>query len=335
MKTNSRISTLLHILLLVSVLILASGCASSTPTQPAEPPTEVSVRLKWTHQVQFSGIYLADSEGYYAAENLKVTVDPVDFNEIESVKKVMSGQNTFGVASADEIIAARSQGLPVKAIAVIFRISPLVLMSIDDVKLNSPQDLIGKRVGVHAGQAYTVYSALLNQTGIDPAQIDYSEAKAFDVLECLKTVDVCTAYTTDGVVSAQMKGHEVSMILPGDYGVPFYADVVFTTDDYIAQHPDIVERFLRATLKGWQVAIENKEKAADAALKYDPNLDRDFQIRSMTATIPLVTSGNLPIGVMEDNVWKLMYDILLQQKVIKEFDITTAYTKEFMDKIVK
>jgi NitT/TauT family transport system substrate-binding protein len=334
MKTKSVRYSRAAFIVFILLALFISGCGGKT-TVPAAPLTEVSVRLKWTHQVQFAGIYTADKDGYYGEENLKITIDPVDFGQMDTVKDVVDGKHIFGVASADEIIGARSRGVPVKAIAVIFRISPLLLMSIDDVKINKPEDLLGKTVAVHAGQASTVFSAFVSKTGLDTSQFTRVDASSFDILECLQTADVCTGYSTDAVISAQMKGHETSSILFGDYGVPFYADIIFTTDDYMAQNPDVVERFLRATIRGWKTAIENPEKSVATALTFDPKLDKEFQTLSMKATIPLVDTGVQPIGVMEPDMWQQMYDILLEQKAISAFDVTTAYTSEFMDKISK
>jgi NitT/TauT family transport system substrate-binding protein len=328
MKTKP-VYTLIAILVTLTLVLTACGGPAKAPA------ANISVRLKWTPQVQFAGVYVADKEGFYGEENLTVKIDPVDFNEIDSVKKVLDGQDTFGIASADEIIAARSKGLPVKAIAVVFRISPLLLMSVDNVKIAKPEDLYGKTVAVHAGQASVVYSAFINKTGLDASQINLVEAKAFDILECLSSADVCTGYATDAVIAAQLKGHETSALLFGDYGVPFYADVIFTTDDLIAKDPALVERFLRATLKGWQTAIENPQKGVDDTVFYASDLDPVFQLRSMQATIPLVDTGTQPLGVMEPAAWQTMYEILLEQKAISAFDITTAYTSQFMDAMYK
>jgi NitT/TauT family transport system substrate-binding protein len=294
------------------------------------------VRLKWTHQTQFAGIYAAEKEGYYAAENLKVTIEPVDFNQMLSVDKVAQGKNTFGVGAADEVIVARANGAPVRAIAVIYRISPQVYMSIGNIKVSKPQDLIGKRVGIGQGSGFWTFNAMISKAGIDPSLIKVQDPKTFDTLECAKTFDVCNAYSTDAIVKANMQGIPNTAIWPGDFGVPFYADVIFTTDDFIAKNPDVVERFLRATIRGWQTAVENPEKATDDTLTFDPKLDRAFQLLSLKATIPLVDTGTLPIGVMEPEMWQQMYDILLSQKVITtSFDVTTTYTSQFMDKIKK
>jgi NitT/TauT family transport system substrate-binding protein len=334
MKTKSFVNWI-GVLVILSFLI--SGCSGSAES-PA-PQAEISVRLKWVHQAQFAGIYMAAKEGFYGEENLKVTIEPVDFDQMVSVDKVKEGKNTFGIGAADEVLVARANGVPVKAIAVIFRISPQIYMSIGDVKVTKPEDLIGKRVGIGAGSGQWTFNAMIGKAGIDPSQITIEDPKTFDTLDvCLKEMkyDVCNAYSTDAIVKADMQGIESSAIWPGDYGVPFYADVIFTTDDFIAKNPDIVERFLRATIRGWKAAIENPEKATDAALTFDPKLDKAFQLASLKATIPLVDTGTQPVGVMEPEMWQQMYNILLEQKVItKPFDVSTAYTSQFMDKISK
>lgn len=124
-----RVSTAHHLgrcfaiaLLLGSALFTA--CKSSKPTPE---PDQVSVRLKWLHQTQFAGIYVADQEGYYAQEGLVVKIDPIDLEQQITLEYVLSGENDFAIAAADELIIARNEGQPsVRAIAVIFKITPPV-----------------------------------------------------------------------------------------------------------------------------------------------------------------------------------------------------------------
>lgn len=121
-------------------------------------------------------------------------------------------------------------------------------------------------------------------------------------------------------------------IWPSDYGVPFYADVLFTTDQMIEQKPEVVRRFLRATLKGWEAAIQDPEQAADVTLAYIPNGDKAFQLGMLKASIPLIDTGDLPIGTMQPEIWQTMYQILLEQGIITTpFDVSSAYTLQFME----
>ncbi len=328
MKKNStrRIQIILGVFILFT--LLTSGCAA--------PVSDVSVRLKWLHQTQFAGIYVADKEGYYKEENLNVAIEPVDFEQMLSSDKVALGKNTFGVGSADEVLVARSNGVAIKAIAVVYRINPLIYMSLGNGKLNKPEDLIGKKLAISEGQSTYLLNALLSKSGISPSQLEIQKSPTFDPIECLQIAEVCDAYSTSGLVSTELKGMESSALWPSDYGVPFYADVIFTSNDMIIQQPEVVERFLRATLRGWQSAIENTEKATDITMTYAPDMDRDFQLGMLKASVPLIDTGILPIGVMEPDMWQQMYDILFEQGVIVvPFDLSTAYTNEFMDKIAK
>lgn len=315
----------------ISLLVFLAGCGSQPGNQ--ESLTEVSVRLKWVHQVQFAGLYIADQTGLYARENLKVQIDPVDFANT-SIDQVVSGKNTFGVASADEVLVARSQGKPVKAVAVIYRISPLIFMSVDGMQLRQPEDLIGKKLSISAGQGTWTLKAMLSRAGIDEGLVELEQASTFDTLECLESADVCDAYYIDGLLRADMQNRNPSVLWPGDFGVPFYADVLFTTDDLIAKDPDLVQRFVRATVLGWQQAIESPQEAVNATLAVDPELDPDFQLRAMQASIPLVDTGLVQIGSMDSDIWQLMYEILLEQNVITSpFNIASAYTSTFVDAI--
>jgi ABC-type nitrate/sulfonate/bicarbonate transport system substrate-binding protein len=310
--------------LMVITATMLSACSS--------PLADVSVRLKWLHQVQFAGNYVAAQEGYYKDEGLNVTIEPINFDEINTtIELVASGRNDFGITSAEQIIVARSKGIPVRAVAVIFRTSPLVLISMDDVVIAKPEDLIGKNVGIYEGQSSLTYTTMMQNAEIDLNLLTTGVPTSFNTMECLTTFDVCSGYATDGVVEIESKGHTPHVIWPNEYGVPFYADVIFTTDDYIAQHPDVVAGFVRATLKGWQTAIENPTLATDDTLVFDPELDKDFQVTSMRASIPLLDTGNVQLGLMEDHIWQTMYDILLGHQVISNsLDINSVYTNEFI-----
>lgn len=322
---NKKIFALFFFLFSILFLVACNGQSKTM--------TDVSVQLKWLHQAQFSGNYVAVEEGYYADEGLNVTLNPVNFDEIASIEElVASGASTFGISGADQVLIARSKGLPVKAVAVVYRINPLVLVSIDDVLVYKPADLIGKTVGAHQGQATIVSQTMLKNAGVDLSQVNFVQPTTFNALECLATADVCSAYSIDGVVEIELKGHTPHVLWPNEYGVPFYADVIFTTDDYIAQHPDIVAAFVRATFKGWQKSIEDPNLAVKDILVFDPTLDQAFQLASVNASIPLVDTGSIQLGVMEGNIWQLMYTTLLEQgQFAAPFDILQAYTNQFVE----
>jgi len=95
-----------------------------------------------------------------------------------------------------------------------------------------------------------------------------------------------------------------------------------------------VERFLRATLKGWYYAIENPAEAVDMTLQYDATLDREHQVRMMETQTPLIHTGEAEIGRMEDSVWQRMHQMLLGGGVLTQpINMAGVYTTQFLNKI--
>ncbi len=316
-------------ILLLSGLLMA--CVSSTFQ---EEPEQVSVRLKWLHQTQFAGLYVAEQEGYYADEQLAVTLEPVDFEQRSPVDKVLAGENDFGIDGSGEIIIARSEGKPVRALAVIYRITPSIFLVKPDAGIRSPQDFLGQKIAISPGDASVLYRAMMESLQLDRSQIEETIYTGFDLWECWDIAPVCPNYATNGPILLRQAKQDFELIWPGDYGVSWYGDILFTSDQMIAEKPEVVERFVRATLRGWQQAIEDPELAIAATLIYGDDLDEAFQREAMRASIPLIDTGEFPIGQMEAQTWQNIHDILLTQGIISEpLDLDTVYTNEFIEKV--
>jgi ABC-type nitrate/sulfonate/bicarbonate transport system substrate-binding protein len=119
-----------------------------------------------------------------------------------------------------------------------------------------------------------------------------------------------------------------------DYGIRFYADTIVASEKLIRQKPELVKRFLRATLKGWRYAIENQVEAVELTLKYDPTLTKDLQLKMIKAQIPLIHTGNVNIGWMEKSIWEEMHQTLLDAGVLAQpINLTEAYTMQFLNDI--
>jgi len=324
--------TLIHLTFYTLLLSLSGLLLACTSSAIGPPPEPVSVRLKWLHQTQFAGLYMADQEGYYAAEQLQVRLDPVDFEQSSAIDQVLAGQNDFGISAAEDIIIARSQDKPVRAIAVIYRINPGILLIKPDSGIQSPQDFLGRKVAL-APDGSPVYKAMMKRLGLDRSQVEEIIYPGFDLWECWDLAPVCPNYATNGPVLLQQAGQPFSLIWPSDYGVDWYGDVLFTSDHMIAENPDRVARFVRASLRGWQHAIEAPDLAVTAALAYNPELDETFQRQALRASIPLIDSGRLPLGYMEAQVWQSVHDILLEQDLMATpLDVDQIYTNEFVEK---
>ncbi len=316
-----------------SALILAVGLLTACAASDGEPD-QVSVRLKWQHQAQFAGIYVAEQEGYYAEENLDVIIEPLDMDRQVTTEYVLNGENDFALGAPEELMIAREEGHPVKGVAVIYKIVPLVYMAPAEMGIESPHDFPGKTVALSPGQGTYLYEAIMGELGLDREQVNEIDMPSWDVLECWETADVCPGYAIKDIPYVNQHGVTVEAVWPGEYGVPFYGDVLFTTDGFIEENPDVVERFVRATLKGWQRAIEAPEVAVDAIVAFAPDADRVMEMASVEASIPLIDTGVDTIGWMRRDIWEDMQDILINRELLRErIDLDAVYTNEFIEDV--
>ncbi len=297
------------------------------------PIQKVNLQLKWKHQAQFAGHYTAIEKGFYKNEGLDVSVKPYEYNE-SVVDTVVSGKADFATGAADEIVFARSKGIPVKAIAVIYRINPITAYTLKTSGINKPQDFVGKKVGIEkSANVEYLYKAMMSKLGIDRSKIK-EVPMGYNADELINgTVDVATGYITNEPNLAIESGHPVNTILMADYGVDMYADVLFTTEKMINEKPDLVERFLRATIKGWQYSLENEQEAVDITMHY-ANSNREHELSMLRTSAPLIHTGSANLGSMDLAGWENVQNILISQKLLASpIDMDDAFTTKFIDKI--
>jgi NitT/TauT family transport system substrate-binding protein len=331
LRSKSIIVFLAVILSVGFIFLLFSYFQQSQKTKETQ---EIKVKLKWVHQAQFTGNYVANEKGFYADEGLKVKLFPFSFED-PTIEAVADGRAVFGIAGAGELLIARSKGLPLRAFAVIYKINPVCAYSLKKSGIIKPQDFIGKTVGIERGASVEIsYSIMMQKLGIDRSKIK-EVTIGYDATELLNgETDVSTGYIINEPQQAIAEGYDVNTILMADYGGDMYADVLFATEDTINNGPILVEKFLRATLKGWQYAIENEEEVISYVLKYTTDRTEQHESYMLQQSIPLIHTGDSPLGWMEKEKWERAQSILLEQNILdKEMDITEAYTMKFLKNI--
>src|SRR5271170_7238935 len=297
----------------------------------ARADTAVTVRLKWFNQAQFARFYVAQDKGYYKAAGLDVNIQPGG-PDFPAVQMIAGGNEQFGVTGADQILIARSKGVPVVALAVIYRRNPFVLFSLAKSGIKTPADYVGKNVGVKlGGNEELIYRAVLSKAEIDKSKLTEMPVK-FDITPLLTgTVDVWPGYLINEVLAAKEKGFEVNVVYPSEFGIDLYADTLFTTEKMLKEKPELVKKFVAATLKGWSAAIASPEEAAKITLKYGDKLTYDHELAMMKASLPLLTPDSQPVGWMDAANWsatqKLLVDAGFQKTPV---DIGKAFTVEFL-----
>ena len=309
-----------------AILLVLSGLCVEARADEA-----VTVRLKWFNQAQFAGFYVAKQNDYYKSAGLDVNIQPGG-PDFPAVQMVTGGNEQFGVTGADQILIARSKGVPVVALAVIYRRNPFVLFSLAKSGIKTPADFVGKTIGVKiGGNEELIYRAVLKKAGVPASSLTEVPVK-FDLTPLLTgQVDVWPGYVINEVLAAQEKGFATTVIAPADYGISLYADTLFTTETMLKQHPDTVRAFVAATLKGWNEAIANPEEAARITVKYGSKLTYAHELAMMKASIPLLKPDEAPVGTMDPEGWSAVQKLLLDGGFLKApVTLGDAYTIRFI-----
>jgi len=291
--------------------IFASSIQAETTinTNKLEP---ISVQLRYLHQFQFAGFYAAIDQGYYEEVGLDVNLIEAKLGK-QTVDEVLSGNAHYGQTQTD-LLHARLQGKPVVALAPIFQHSPTAILVRADSKIYSPHDLIGKKVMLQMGDNSINTLAMLYHEGVKLSDIEVVE-QSYVIDELVdKSVDAMGVYIINRPFLLEKAGIKSRVLNPINYGVDFYGDTLFTTENEVNNHPERVERFLQATLRGWQYAMDHSNEIIDLIIKEYPTLESREHLAFEAQTIKnLMLPSLVEIGQTNPGRWKRMADVFVKQ----------------------
>ncbi|HEX7040634.1 MAG TPA: ABC transporter substrate-binding protein [Trueperaceae bacterium] len=265
---------------LTVLTLLAGGGAFAQELIP------INFQSKWFPQAQFAGYFVAQDKGFYAEEGLDVTI--LDGGNVNPTVQVGSGNADFGTDWVANMLAQREQGLDVVTIAQVFQDSGYRLVALADSGIEEIADLAGRNVGVwgfgNEFAAEAVFAAAGFTSNLDPTvqgpDIN-AVVYAFDPsLVFPHEVDVASAMTyneLDQIVGLGYPLDQLVVLDPADIGADLLEDNIFTTPELLATEDfkgsglsgrEVAERFVRASIRGWEYAVENQEEAVQIVLKY-------------------------------------------------------------------
>ncbi len=281
---------------------------------------EVYLQLKWWHQFQFAGYYAADIKGFYKEEGLNVRIIAGD-KDHPPVKQVLEGKANFGITGSD-LIVNYANGDPVKVIGAIFQHSPYVFISRKEKNIVSPTDLIGKTVMASEDQGWVQLKAMLIKEGINTAsiKIDPHTWNNEDLIN--GKADAMTGYVSVETYQLEKKGIPVNYIQPINYGIDFYGDVLFCTNDLANKSPELVNRFSYASYKGWEYAMGHINEMADYILTLpgvkERGITKEALLYEAEAMKKLILPELVEIGHMNEGRWQHILDIHKSLKIVPE-----------------
>jgi len=300
------------------VLSIASASPIDSELHSKNELEKVTLQLKWFHQFQFAGYYAAQEKGFYKEEGLEVNFIERS-PEINVVKQVVSGGAQYGIEDSG-LLVPYAKGEPIKAFAAIFQHNPFIFASKQSSGIVSPYEMVGKRImfdsvdGVGADEV--PLRALFAEYGIKDAQ--YTHIKpSFNFTDLVQgKVDVMSGYITDLPFYFEQQGIKINIINPLNYGIDFYGDLLFTSEQELQQHPGRAQRFRKASLKGWKYALEHPEEIIQLIhTKYHAKSDLDLLRYEAKQVKKLILADSIPLGEIKPSRLKQVANIHAQLKL--------------------
>jgi NitT/TauT family transport system substrate-binding protein len=294
---------------LLRASVAAGGLAAMGPLLSvqalAQGKAKVNMQLGWISGGNQTGEVVAKRLGYYDQEGIDFAIQPGGPN-IDGVAIVAAGRFEVGqVSSSPSNMLAVSQDLPIKVFAVGLQQHPYTFFSLKKNPIRTPQDMVGKKIGIQS-TGMVLLRALLAKNKI--AEKDVNIIPIGNDLTPVLTgqVDAATGWQTNTSALKPLGPDRVDLRL-WDTGVRLYALPYYATTQTLSTKPEVLQRFLRATTRGWAYANKNRDAAIDLLVKEYPNLVREDERVAIDVQLGYAFNAQTQAngwGTMDRGVWQ-------------------------------
>jgi len=297
---------------LVAGGLAATGTLLSVRALAADKAA-VSMQLGWVPGGNQVGEVVAKRLGYYEQEGIDFSILPGGPN-VDGVAIVASGRGEVGqISSSPSVMLAVSEGLPIKCFAVGLQQHPYAFFSLKKSPIRTPQDMIGKRIGIQA-TGMVLLKALLARHKIPESQVNVVPI-GVDMMPLLSgRVDAVAGWQTNASALKALGADRVDLNL-WDSGVRLYALPYYAHTDTLRKHPEVLQRFVRATARGWIQANKNRDQAVDLLVKEFPSLNRADERAAIDTFMSFAfpkEGGTRGWGSMDAAVWQEQISLFAQ-----------------------
>lgn len=326
----------LYLYVLIACLAALSiiGNIAAAPAAKAGAD-KVTLQMSWFPSAEFAPYIIGIEKGFYRDEEIDVKVAVAKGSGL-ATKLVGNGDVEFANAAGDIALIARAKGMPLKVLAIFYQGSGISIFSLEKAGIKKPKDLEGKSFASDIeSMKHTQFLAFCKKNGVDIAKVKIIPIKGSDLKYVLSgIVDAMSTHGYKGDALLRQKGYKVNEMKLSDYGIDMYSKGLIANDKLIKENPELVRRFVKATIRSWNYAVKNPEEAVDALIKAYPDLNKEDELIEMRGSISLMQNEDTEkhgVGYQSEERWKKTQDLLYEEGLTdKKIDLKEIFTDEFL-----
>jgi NitT/TauT family transport system substrate-binding protein len=320
-----------------TLALIAAGLAVLGPgflPSAAHATDQVVMRINFTPWGMHAQYFGGRAQGFYKAEGIDLEIRPPSAGQQNEVF-IATGREQFGVANADSFVKARASGLPIVAIMADQPDNPFSVITLKKSNITEPARMKGMKLAWFQANVKGMIDPVLAKGGLKQSDIEFVMVARGAEVQMLAAgqVDGLFGYSFGQALTLEERGFPVNVMPVRDYGVKFYGTVIYTNETMLKSNPDLVKRFLRATLKSLTWTRDNIETAMQEIVKVSPDRDLKLESRKLELIYKLYDSPEYAerFGWMNDDKWQSSINILAESGDLpKKPAPQDMYTNKFL-----
>jgi NitT/TauT family transport system substrate-binding protein len=331
-----------NILKRVGITGLAIASLGMVARFPAAAADSVNFALDWVVGGVHAGFFVAKDKGYYSAAGLDVTIAR-GFGSGDTIKRVAAGTAAFGLADTSAIIAGMANdNVPVQIVAMIYDHSTVGLIYLKQSGIKQPKDLEGRTIGRSAsGASVNMFPAFLEANHIDRSKIREVVVDGATFVPLLMSGKV-DAVLEQSIVLGKFeriaaKEGKTAVAMPYSlFGLVGYGNAIIANTKTIKENPDLVRRFVDASLKGLAYSFQHPDEAVAILRQTNPEIDTDVAKDELTALKEMDDTAAIHkdgLGYVDQTTMEKNRDNITKPLSLKRtVPVTEIYTNAFLPK---
>ena len=334
-----------RVALLAGALALLLAAGSFLPgTNSAVPEAAAAQKITFTLDFEYAGrhayYFVALEKGFYREAGLDVEIVRGS-GSADAIRAVGAGRAPLGFADTGTLVISRtSHGLPVKVVAMVYNRAPHCIFCLEEAGVRTPKDLEGKKIATPPGSASTtMFPAFVRATGINADRVTRVavDTSALPAVLASRQVDcVSLFYVAQPLLERRLAPKKITRLLYADAGLEFYSNGIIVSDAFLKDNPDVVRRFVAATVRGMEASFADPAEAGRIMNKHHPQIEpalgqAEIEIVRELAVTPLTRARGL--GYIDPKKMEQTRDVVAEAfNVTKRLPIEDFYAPGFAGK---